>query len=379
MLILTFCCGMLALAYAALMLLYRLGWDRQKTFTAPDAFRPATSISVIIPARNEAANIAACVKSVVAQQYPENLLEIIVVDDHSEDDTAAIASGAGEGRVHVVSLKDILDGRPVNAYKKQALSAGIAASRGALIVTTDADCTASQTWLRNIAALFEEQQAVMIAGPVAFHDPTSISGRFQSLDFMMMQAITAAAHRLKLGGMANGANLAFSRKAFDEISGYEGTTHLASGDDYLLLHKMEQAFPGRIHYLKSREAIVHTAPQPGWRTFLQQRIRWASKSGRYADHRLTLILALVYLFNLSLAVLAIACIWQPRLLLAPAALLCLKVLAEGMLLWPAAGFFQKRRELLAFPLLQPLHILYIIAAGFLGMKGGYRWKGRRVH
>lgn len=375
---LTLCCCILALAYAALMLLYRAGWKQQKAFQAPTYFQPATHISVIIPARNEAASIAACVRSILAQHYAEHLLEVVVVDDHSEDETAAIASAAGEGRARVISLQEMLGGRAVNAYKKQALAAGIAASRGELIVTIDADCIAPENWLHNIAAMFEEKQAVMIAGPVAYFRAGSISGVFQSIDFMMMQAITAAAHRLKLGGMANGANLAFSRKAFDEIGGYEGTTHLASGDDFLLLHKMQQAFPKRITYLKSQGAIVRTAPQPTWRTFLQQRVRWASKSGRYSDHRLTAILALVYLFNLSLIALGVACIWHPQMLWQLAVLLCVKVIAEALLLWPAAVFFDKKRELVFFPLLQPLHIFYIVAAGFLGMNGGYRWKGRRV-
>jgi len=63
---------------------------------------------------------------------------------------------------------------------------------------------------------------------------------FQLTDFMSMQGITAAARNLKLGNMSNGANLAFSRAAYERVGGYEGVDHMASGDDYLLMMKLNK-------------------------------------------------------------------------------------------------------------------------------------------
>jgi cellulose synthase/poly-beta-1,6-N-acetylglucosamine synthase-like glycosyltransferase len=351
---------------------------RLPVFVAEKDFSPLTSISVIIPARNEAGNIESCIRSVLAQEYPEALVEIVVVDDHSEDDTARLAKAAGQ-RVKVISLKDYLAGnKKVNAFKKQALSAGITASQGELIVTTDADCLAPPRWLATIAACHEQKGAAMVIGPVKFASSARLVELFQAIDFTTMQGITGAAHRLGLGSMANGANLAFSRAAFEAVQGYSGIDHLASGDDYLLLHKMRQHAPAQICYVKSKEAIIRTAPQPDWAGFLQQRVRWASKSGRYSDHRLTAILMLVYLFNVSIAAAAIACLWVPGLWKALAGMLVVKTVAELLFLVPVWRFFDNGRGLLMFPLLQPLHIAYIVLAGFLGMAGGYRWKGRAV-
>jgi cellulose synthase/poly-beta-1,6-N-acetylglucosamine synthase-like glycosyltransferase len=282
--------------------------------------------------------------------------------------------------VRVISLREILaDGEVLQAYKKKALSAGIAGSRGQLIVTTDADCIAGPDWLRTIAAIYERNDASMIIGPVAYTPALTLVGVFQELDFMTMQGITVAARQLRMGSMANGANLAFSREAFGAVNGYSGIDHLASGDDYLLLHKMQQQFSHRIHYLKSSEAIIRTAPQPDWGSFLQQRIRWASKSGKYPDHRLTAVLLLVYLFNVSILVTTIAGFWLPELFLLAAGMLIVKTIAELIFLLPVAGFFGNRKRLWIFPLLQPLHVCYIVLAGFLGMWGGYRWKGRAVN
>jgi len=358
------------------MVLYRIGWQRQADFTLPDNYRPATSIAIIIPARNEAGNIEQCINAILTQDYPKELLEIIVIDDHSTDNTYDIISAFG-GSVRCLKLASyIQEGETLTAFKKKALSIGIAHSKAELIVTTDADCIAKPAWLRNIAAIYESEQPVMIVAPVDFTSNGSLLQTFQSIDFMSMQGITAAAYNMKLGNMSNGANLAFSRQAFDAVEGYKGIDHLASGDDYLLMMKLRQAFPGRITYLKSKDAIVSTSPQESWNDFIQQRIRWASKSGKYKDDKLTTILLLVYLFNFLFLTLAIAGLFNAVLWATLAVALVLKIVSELYFLVPVAGFFNKEKQLKYFVLLQPLHIAYIIVAGFLGFAGVYKWKGR---
>lgn len=372
--------SLLTALYVALMLLYRRGWSRQPEFVAPVGFEPTTKISVIIPARNEAANIAACIESVLAQKYPEDLLEIIVVDDHSEDETAAIVSDYAGKNVRCVRLQDYLPvvTQVTNSFKKAAIAAGISYSTGELIVTTDADCTAPNTWLRHIAALYERDHPIMIVAPVIYRIKKNVLQLFQFTDFMSMQGITAASHALKLGNMSNGANLAFRRATFHEVGGYEGIQHLASGDDFLLMMKMNRLANSNIAYLKSAKAAVTTPAQPDWQGFLQQRIRWASKSGKYDDTRLTMVLLLVYLFNLVLLILGIGSFFDPALQFTAFAILCIKIVAELWFLAPVAKFFNSERVLRYFPLLQPLHIVYIVLAGFLGFIGKYEWKGRKV-
>jgi len=372
-------CCVLTAGYVLLILAYRIGWAGQTEFTLPANYEPLTFISVIIPARDEARNVGSCIDAILSQKYPETLFEIIVVDDHSIDGTANIVKQYDRANIHCTSLADHLGAAgQVNAYKKAALAAGIAQARGALIVTTDADCTAPNAWLLHLAAIYEQQRPVMIVAPVIYSADTSIVQVFQQIDFMSMQGITAAAHQLQLGNMSNGANLAFSKAAYEQVGGYEGITHLASGDDYLLLMKMNKTFPGAVSYLRSRQAIVSTAPQPDWHSFLQQRIRWASKSGKYNDVKLTAILIVVYLFNLSFVMLAIAGIFYHAFLYVALIMVLVKIIIEYIFLIPVARFFHKESVLKYFPFLQPLHILYITLAGFLGFFGSYKWKGRNV-
>jgi cellulose synthase/poly-beta-1,6-N-acetylglucosamine synthase-like glycosyltransferase len=369
-------CIVLCLLYVLLMGLYLWGWHAKQDFREMPGYQPQTRISVIIPARNEAENIGACVASVLGGDYPRELLQVIVVDDFSEDGTAGFAAIAGAEVLRMDTLPADPEGS--RAFKKKALAAGIATSSGELIVTTDADCIAPKGWLRVIAAVYERAEAAAVIGPVAFHDGSRIVEMFQSIDFTTMQGITAAAHQLGLGNMANGANFAFARDAYEAVGGYRDISGLASGDDYLLLHKLKQRYPQGIRYLKSRDAIIRTAAQPDWRSFFRQRIRWASKSGKYPDHRLTAILTLVYLFNVALTGAALAAAFGAFPWMLCGALFFFKVIAELIFLWPVSGFYGKRGELIRFPFLQPLHILYIVSAGFMGMARSYEWKGRQV-
>lgn len=372
-------CILLAAGYTVLLLLYRIGWALQCDFEVPDGYQPATRISIVIAARNESKQIEACLSSLLKQDYPATLFDITVVDDFSEDDTANKVRSLNAGNVQLIALKDhVADRSAIRSFKKKALEIAIAHTRGELIITTDADCIADPLWLRTMAAKYEQTQAKMIVAPVDFTSDGRVVEVFQSIDFLTMQGITAAAHRLKLGNMSNGANLAFTRAAYEAVNGYQGIDHLASGDDYLLMVKVQERFPGSIHYLKSGKAIIRTVPQPDWHSFLQQRIRWASKSGKYNDPRLTMILVLVYFFNLSFPVLLVASLFDIKLLNIFFILVTWKILAELLFLWPVAGFFNKRKQLILFPFLQALHIVYITLAGFLGYKGRFVWKGRTV-
>jgi cellulose synthase/poly-beta-1,6-N-acetylglucosamine synthase-like glycosyltransferase len=379
MLIILVIIWVITLSYVALMLVYWFGWNMQPKFVLKEGFIPKTRISIIIPARNEEGTISACIRSILKNNYPSGLLEIIVIDDHSEDNTAAIVRNHALPNVKCLRMADYLkEGEVLNAYKKKAIEIGIANSSGELIITTDADCIAPKEWLNHIAAKFEHEHPVMIVGPVSFTNNGNMVERFQDIDFMSMQGITGAAHRLGLGNMSNGANLAFSRSAFQHVKGYDGIDHLASGDDFLLMVKMKKAFPDQIAYLKSRQAIVTTSPQPDWLSLLQQRIRWASKSGKYNDPKLTLILLLVYIFNLLFLVLFIAGLSDINFMILLSGIFIIKTVVEAFYLFPVAIFFRKSQQLFLFPLLQPFHILYVIIAGFLGFIGVYKWKGRRV-
>lgn len=361
----------LFLAYSILMLYYRAGWHAVRLYKPVLSDEP-TRISVIIPARNEENNIGLLLDSLQVQSYPPMLYEVIVVNDHSEDNTAAVA-----GSYPFVKLLH-LQTKEINSYKKKAIETGIAAASGELIVTTDADCIVPVHWLKTIAAFYNEKKAAFIAAPVKLTHDHTVLQLFQSLDFLVLQGITAAAVQLRLHNMCNGANLAYERKAFYELNGFDGVDHIASGDDMMLMQKIAERFPNKIFYLLSGDAVVRAAPAASWQAFFSQRIRWASKATHYHDKKIFSVLFLVYFFNLSLLLLLVAGFWDSSLWIGFAGMILGKTFVEMIFIYPVAQFFRETGLLkFLFPF-QPLHIVYTLIAGWLGVFGRYKWKGRKV-
>jgi cellulose synthase/poly-beta-1,6-N-acetylglucosamine synthase-like glycosyltransferase len=372
-------CLTLLAAYTLLMLYYRRGWRRIGTFQTAESHIPKTKVSVVVPARNEETHISGCLDGIVQQQYPIGLLETVVVDDGSTDDTAGRTRAFLDRGVRLIPMAadDSANGTRKEG-KKKALESGIASTDGSLIVTTDADCTHPSRWVATLTDFMEKSGSVMAAAPVRYRRERSVLDVFQSLDFMTMQGITAVSVTGGLHAMANGANLAFLRDAYDKVRGYEGIDRIASGDDMMLMEKMWESFPGRVGYCLSREAVVETDPPHTLKGFLEQRVRWASKAAFYRGWRIRLILLLVYLFNLAMLAYMIRCLFQPQEWRGWLSLVLAKSIAELVFLWPVSGFFDKRRLLAWFLPLQPLHILYIVVSGFFGQIGTYTWKGRSV-
>ncbi|MEO5501330.1 MAG: glycosyltransferase [Ginsengibacter sp.] len=341
-------------------------------------------ISIIIAARNEEKNIGGCLKSIINQTYPQERFEIIVTDDHSTDDTASIVKSFEKTNIVLLQLADFIDKKSLNSYKKKSIETALKVAKGDLIVTTDADCIVQTKWLETIADFYIERQHVFIAMPVSYSIPEngSFSKRFfyifQSLDFMTLQGITGASVSKGFHNMCNGANLAYEKKDFYAVNGFEGIDEIASGDDMLLMDKIQKAFPDKIGYLKSADVIVTTNPAETVREFLNQRIRWASKADRYTDKKITAVLLLVYLLNAWLFTLAIASFFSMNALYWLIAGVVVKIIFELLFLFPVARFFKNKKLLWWFIPAQPFHIVYTIVAGWLGKFGSYRWKGRKV-
>lgn len=364
-------------AYAMLIAYYHRAWNELPVYT-PAGKTPSTFISVVIAVRNEEKNIAALLESLQQQDYPHTLFEIVIVDDHSTDNTWQLLQEINHEGLSINSIRMDTDLHSTNSFKKLAIETGINAARGTLIVTTDADCRFSPGWLSTLAAFYEEKQAKFIAAPVYMKNQGGLLALFQSLDFLILQGITGASVHRRFHSMCNGANLAYERTAFFEVNGFAGIDSIPTGDDMLLMHKIYTQYPDRVFYLKAKQAIVETEPAESWKAFFHQRIRWASKADRYQDKRIIAVLALVYALNLSFLVLAIACFWKSTWLFFLLLLLLAKILIEFPFVQSVARFFGQQRLMWYFPLLQPIHILYTIIAGWLGRFGSYKWKDRRI-
>jgi cellulose synthase/poly-beta-1,6-N-acetylglucosamine synthase-like glycosyltransferase len=379
-LILSFIAIAFLIGYAFLIETYRRWFLNVPLFNAAQPATNSIKFSVIIPARNEEEVIEKCLTTVLSQTYPALCYEVIVIDDHSTDSTAEIVIDLQKRHenLKLIQLEKLLEGKQLNSYKKKAIEYAVTQSTGDWIVTTDADCFVTPTWLPTFAEFINSNNAVFVAAPVKFQNTGSFVSIFQCLDFISLQGITAASVHHGFHSMCNGANLAYSKKVFEEVGGFKGIDNIASGDDMLLMHKIFKRYPKQIKFLLSQHSIVETLPMQTWKAFFNQRIRWASKADKFDDKRIFWVLLLVYLFNVSFVVLPVVAIWFPTVMLYWLIMLIGKTIIELRFIYPVSKFFEQQNLLLWFPLMQPVHILYTIIAGWLGKFGKYTWKGRTV-
>jgi cellulose synthase/poly-beta-1,6-N-acetylglucosamine synthase-like glycosyltransferase len=367
-----------AIAYSLLILYYRKWFSKLEEFVAENN-NPQQKFSIIIPARNEEANIGKCLLAILDQNYSRDFFEVIIVDDHSTDNTSKIVELFANkyNNISLLKLNDILDGKALNSYKKKAIEIAIEKASGNWIITTDADCVFGKNWLSTYNSFIVQNNCVFVAAPVMFTMGATTLSKFQYIDFMVLQATTAAAVKAGFHAMCNGANLAYKKEVFYEVNGFKGIDNIASGDDMLLMNKIKTKHPNKIGYLFSKEAMVTTTPMPTWTSFYNQRIRWASKADKYNDKTLLPVLMLVYVFNLQILLLLLCSFVSIKFLLASIICLLLKTFVESLYINTIGKFFGSI-SLIKFATLQPLHILYMIVAGWLGKFGKYSWKGRVV-
>ncbi len=381
MLVYSLAVTLLTLFYIFILLRFIAGW---RSLPVWDTLKKTvtTKVSVVVPARNEEENIQACIEAILAQNYPSNLLEIIIVDDHSTDQTPQIIKKYSHQNVQLLSLADHIKEGSTQSFKKKAIEVAIQQSTGELIVTTDADCTMGNNWLRYLVSYYEIQQPKFIAAPVVFQGEENNFQRFQSLDFAGMMGVTGAGIHKKFLHMCNGANLAYPKSAFYEVDGFEGVDHLASGDDMLLQQKIARRFPGQIGYIKQPDAVTITTAKPTLSSFLNQRLRWATKTTSYQEWKVTAIWAMVWLFSVSIPISLVLAIWWPWLLWVFGFQLMAKVIIDYFFLRMMVLFF-KRPDLIRFPVYFISifwELFYVIFIGTVAnFKKEYDWKGRKVN
>ena len=103
-------------------------------------FDPSTGVSVIVVARNEADTILSCLQGILSQSYPGHLVEILVIDDHSTDETNNKVLSLRDESIQLLRLQHYPEYIFTPAYKKSAIALGVEKARHEMIMVTDADC-----------------------------------------------------------------------------------------------------------------------------------------------------------------------------------------------------------------------------------------------
>lgn len=362
-----------AIAYIILLSNIMDGWDETEEWEIPQNYFPKTKISVVVAARNEEDFIGQCIESILQCNYPKELLEIIIVNDHSEDKTTEVINSFKSQDVTLINLQDTFG-------KKNALQKGISQANGEIIACTDADCIVPKDWLISFASYFEEYQHHCVAGLISYKHNKSVLQRFQYLDSINNMCVTANGIKRKSYFMANGANFFFKKSIFFEIGGYQTNKEFASGDDMFLIQKIAERYPNKISFLKSKNAIVQTKPEITFKDLIKQRIRWSSKSKAYSNKNIYKIQGFVFFFVLLILLNFIfSPIGSGLSLFGFIFALFIKWTLDFLYLLKLSDYFGDRTPLKSFFSTSMVFILYILFAGWNALiPTTYKWKGRET-
>ncbi|MEE4310646.1 MAG: glycosyltransferase [candidate division KSB1 bacterium] len=330
-------------------------------------------ISIIVAARNEEENIGACLNALTEQDYNRSRLEIIIVDDRSTDSTADIVKTEMGTHNHVKLIR-IRECEPGMAPKKNALRTGIEASRGEILLFTDADCVPRSGWARSMVRHFHPDVG-LVAGfaPLENTDNPTLFTRLIGLDSLALASVAAGSFGLKFPVTCTGRNLAYRKSLYDEIGGFGEIGHMISGDDDLFLHLARRKTGYAMRYAIEAESLVPSGTVKNANAFVNQRVRHASKGTTYRPG-MVIGLSAVYVLNLSILILGIISVFHSKFFPMFAVPLLLKSIFEFTLLLKASLIFSKLRWLRYFPIAEILHIPYVVIFALLGQVGKFSWK-----
>jgi cellulose synthase/poly-beta-1,6-N-acetylglucosamine synthase-like glycosyltransferase len=377
MLMVALYCGALTLGLAYFLLIQWVlrHWAALPFFEPSPAFSPP-KVTILVAARNEADNIGECLNALKQQEYPDDHYQIVVIDDHSTDETVKAVGHHASPNLTLLHLPGNQRG------KKAALEFGAAATQSEIILTTDADCQPPPEWVQ-----FHVQH--LLSGPnKASAGPVLLTGiedralfRFQALDMSGMMILTAVGLHTNTWILGNGASLAYHRLAFEAVEGYAGNRATASGDDVFLIAKLNARNSGGVQFLKNGKAAVPTAAATTWRAFFQQRLRWGTKNAAApASPGTTFALGIAFLLSWSILLTPLLFFWMGlQALLVVVLLVGLKSWADYQLLRTGSSFLGQSHLLKSFAVSELLHILYIAIIGVASLVvRKYQWKGRTV-
>ncbi|MCF6241898.1 MAG: glycosyltransferase [Bacteroidales bacterium] len=358
----------LIIACAYIVLLYALirGWNKLKN-TGKDSKNPfSVFISLIVSARNEEKYINGFLESIAKQSYPQNLFELIIIDDASEDKTAEIIQSFCQRYDHFksISFKN-------HKGKKTAVDFAVKNAKGNLIVQTDADCIQQSTWLEEIAKKYQQKPAQMILAPVLMNYSSGFEA-MQALDFLSLMASGMAAAGFNKPIMNNAANLIFEKTAYLNLKN-PNFKQVSSGDDVFFLLNLKKN-KGKIAVLKSLPATVYTKPEKTLKSFIRQRKRWTSKSRYYRDKDIIFTALSVFLINFAMLISLITSFSIPKVFFVFLLIFFIKSIFDFIFLYRISHFFRQKKLLKYFVPVQILNIFFVPYIVFTGLSVSVQWK-----
>ena len=322
-------------------------------------------ISIIIAARNEAANLPRLLKSLKELDYPKELFEIILVSDHSTDETIQVLAQYKD--IEQLRFLDFTTELTGLIGKKAAIQYGIMHAKYDILAFTDADCEVPSTWLKAISSRFSEDTDYLLSYSVMRRKAGSSLMRLKNFERSVYYALAAAGLFYRRPITSSACNMAYRKSLFEKSGAFEGIGHLKSGDDDLLLMKMMPNIR-KASFCADPNAQVTSYDGTDRSQHHQTNIRRASKF-RYFPLWLKALAAFIFVYFISFYLMIFTHYKE-----LPYLWILLKTALELILSTLILAKAKRLYLLVLYPiqiLIFPLQFVYYAIRGSLGK---YRWK-----
>lgn len=355
-----------ALGYAVASVILWIGALRRVRLAADHA---VPSVTVVIPARNEAHNLPALFRALERQTYPRDLWQTILVDDRSDDGTGEMARTLAATLPVVVRVMTVESAPSGWSPKKHAITRAVAESESEVILTTDADCRPEPGWIAGMVGTLVTARVDLVAGYSPYDRRDTVAGRLLALETLAQGFLTMAGIGIGWPITCQGRSFGYRRQVFADVGGFGPARSMLSGDDHLLLQRaVGMGF--RAAYCDAPNARVWTDPPQKWEEFVHQRVRMFSGAGKLKPG-VALLGGAVYGWLLAMI--------GGMLALYPVAWAAFagKALFDAVSLAIAARRLGEWRLMSVYPMAAVLYLPYFLVFALLGTFGTYRWKGRK--
>lgn len=253
--------------------MFSIGAKIQRRLTDKNFLNDYTPlVSVVVPARNEQDRIGRCIRSLLNSNYPEELFEIIIVNDRSNDKTKDIVLELSRGHSNIKLVNIAEDNTNKNlSGKSGALDAGINASGGEIILMTDADCAVSREWIRTMVKGFKNEKVGMIPS-FTLVKYKNLFHKFQAIEWIFMETMASGGIGLKQPLGCFGNNIAIRKSHYEEFGGYANISFSVT-EDLALMSAMHNS-KKEIKFFCNYESTVKTLPCETFSDYISQHRRW---------------------------------------------------------------------------------------------------------
>ena len=354
--------------YAAFITYFTLGLKRLRNKPKSISTKEPL-VTVVVAARNEEENICNLLEDLSHQTYPNDKLQVIISNDRSTDGTWSIIKEFSNkyDNIHGIQISELSDEM---TPKKNALTKAIESSEGEIIISTDADCRVSATWVKSIVESFDVEVGVVVGYSKVDTNPNKFFYQYQAIDFLALMTANAGPFGWNQSWAGSGQNIAYRREAFNDIDGFNPVAHQTSGDDFYLVQAISRISEAK--YNINSMGFVKTRPMETVQNFISQRTRWASNSKKLFN---TNLLFLLFLFvNLFVNIIILSSIlYRPFWQFLPF-IFGFKFLFDTILLFYGSDLFETKIKFFPYLIWLLLQPIYTILLAILSLAGKYQWK-----